>query len=131
MLNKVILIGRSAKEPDIRRTTSGTMVATIRLALDNPYVLKDGQPTTDFIDCIVWDKQAEVVDKYIGKGRLLAVEGRIQTRSYENKDGNKVYVTEVVCNNVKMLDKKSESSTQEKEINNEQTFDISMDDLPF
>lgn len=131
MLNKVILIGRTTREPDVRRTASGTPVASFTLALDNHYVLKDGKPTTDFIDCVVWDKQAEVMEKYVGKGKLLAVEGRIQNRSYEDKDGNKRHVTEIVCNTVKLLDKKNESSTQEKEVNNETTFDISEDDLPF
>lgn len=131
MLNKVILIGRTTREPDVRRTASGTAVASFSLALANPYVLKDGKSTTDYIDCVVWEKQAEVMEKYIGKGRLLAVEGRIQPRSYEDKDGNRRYVTEVVCNNVKILDKKSESSTQEKVVDSTPSFDISEDDLPF
>lgn len=131
MLNKVILIGRTTKEPDVRRTASGTAVASFSLALDNPYVLKDGKSTTDYVDCVVWEKQAEVMEKYIGKGRLLAVEGRIQSRNYEDKDGNRRYVTEVVCNNVKILDKKSESSIQEKAVDSSPSFDISEDDLPF
>ena len=111
MLNKVILIGRTTRDVDFRRTTTGTPVATFTLALDNRYVLKDGKPTTDFINCVAWNKTAETMDKYVKKGMLIAVEGRLQTRNYENKDGNKVYITEVVCDNMRMLESKNSSSS--------------------
>ena len=110
MLNKVILIGRTTRDVDFRRTASGTPVATFTLALDNRYVLKDGKPTTDFINCVAWNKTAETMDKYVKKGTMIAVEGRIQTRNYENKDGNKVYVTEVVCENMRMLESRGSNS---------------------
>jgi single-strand DNA-binding protein len=87
MLNKVILIGRTTRDVDFRRTSSGTPVATFTLALDNRFVLKDGKPTTDFINCVAWNKTAETMEKYVKKGAMIAVEGRIQTRNYENKDG--------------------------------------------
>ena len=153
MLNKVILIGRTTRDVDFRRTSNGTPVATFTLALDNRFVLKDGKPTTDFINCVTWNKTAETMDKYVKKGMLIAVEGRIQTRNYENKDGNKVYVTEVVCENMRMLESKNSSSStstyvedyepsdngyqrdEEKTENNtadgELAFNISEDDLPF
>ena len=111
MLNKVILIGRTTRDVDFRRTSSGTPVATFTLALDNRYVLKDGKPTTDFINCVAWNKTAETMDKYVKKGMLIAVEGRLQTRNYENKDGNKVYVTEVVCDNMRMLESRNNSAS--------------------
>ena len=111
MLNKVILIGRTTRDVDFRRTSSGTPVATFTLALDNRFVLKDGKPTTDFINCVAWNKTAETMDKYVKKGMLIAVEGRIQTRNYENKDGNKVYVTEVVCENMRMLESRNNSNS--------------------
>ena len=111
MLNKVILIGRTTRDVDFRRTSSGTPVATFTLALDNRFVLKDGKPTTDFINCVAWNKTAETMDKYVKKGMLISVEGRIQTRNYENKDGNKVYVTEVVCENMRMLESRGNSSS--------------------
>ena len=153
MLNKVILIGRTTRDVDFRRTTNGTPVATFTLALDNRFVLKDGKPTTDFINCVAWNRTAETMDKYVKKGMLIAVEGRIQTRNYENKDGNKVYVTEVVCENMRMLESRNISSNstyleeyepsansyQREEsgmdsvssINNDLDFNISEDDLPF
>jgi len=150
MLNKVILIGRTTRDVDFRRTSSGTPVATFTLALDNRFVLKDGKPTTDFINCVAWNKTAETMDKYVKKGAMIAVEGRIQTRNYENKDGNKVYVTEVVCENMRMLETKNsnsngtyldnyepnndyQSENTENKVNssNEVEFNISEDDLPF
>lgn len=148
MLNKVILIGRTTRDVDFRRTSSGTPVATFTLAVDNRFVLKDGKSTTDFISCVAWNKTAETMDKYVKKGALIAVEGRIQTRNYENKDGNKVYVTEVVCENMRMLDTRNSgnsatyledyepnnnSSNEEENTNigNDVGIDISEDDLPF
>ena len=149
MLNKVILIGRTTRDVDFRRTSTGTPVATFTLALDNRFVLKDGKPTTDFINCVAWNKTAETMDKYVKKGMLIAVEGRLQTRNYENKDGNKVYVTEVVCDNMRMLESKNNSTSTstyledyEPSNNGYQSDDstvntsdvelnISEDDLPF
>lgn len=151
MLNKVILIGRTTRDVDFRRTASGTPVATFTLALDNRFVLKDGKPTTDFINCVAWNKTAETMDKYVKKGMMIAVEGRIQTRNYENKEGNKVYVTEVVCENMRMLEsrgsntgstyledyepssgyQKDESIDTENIDSTEVDFNISEDDLPF
>ena len=147
MLNKVILIGRTTRDVDFRRTSNGTPVASFTLALDNRFVLKDGKPTTDFINCIAWNKTAETMDKYVKKGMLIAVEGRLQTRNYENKDGNKVYVTEVVCDNMRMLESKNSNTSTSTYLedyepsNNGYTSDanttsdvelnISEDDLPF
>ena len=147
MLNKVILIGRTTRDVDFRRTSSGTPVATFTLALDNRFVLKDGKPTTDFINCVAWNKTAETMDKYVKKGALIAVEGRIQTRNYENKDGNRVYVTEIVCENMRMLETKSsntgtylddyepsngvENNENVSNTSSDVEFNISEDDLPF
>ena len=147
MLNKVILIGRTTRDVDFRITTTGTPVATFTLALDNRFVLKDGKPTTDFINCVAWNKTAETMDKYVKKGMLIAVEGRLQTRNYENKDGNKVYVTEVVCDNMRMLESKNNSTststyledyepsnggyTSDANTTSDVELNISEDDLPF
>lgn len=148
MLNKVILIGRTTRDVDFRRTSTGTPVATFTLALDNRFVLKDGKPTTDFINCVAWNKTAETMEKYVKKGAMIAVEGRIQTRNYENKDGNKVYVTEIVCENMRMLDTRNSSNTgsyldgfepntnqyevsNSNDNTNDMEFNISEDDLPF
>ena len=147
MFNKVILIGRTTKEVELRRTSSGTAVATFTLAVDNRFVLKDGKPSTDFISCVAWSNTAETMEKYVRKGALIAVEGRIQTRNYDNKDGNRVYITEVVVENMRMLESKGdrssynsldsyEPSSSSREIipeveSPEIEYNISDDDLPF
>ena len=94
-MNKVILIGRLTADPDIRRTQSGKCVASYRLAVDRPSK-SDGQPEADFISCVAWGKSGEFCQRYLHKGMKIALEGRIQTRTYDDKDGKKVYVTEVI-----------------------------------
>ncbi len=108
MLNSVVLIGRLTKDPELRYTQSGQAVATFTLAVDRGYQNQQGQKETDFINIVTWSKQAENVANYMKKGRLVAVEGRIQTRNYENNEGKKVYVTEVVAENVKFLESAKE-----------------------
>lgn len=102
MLNKVILIGRLTRDPELRYTPAGVAVAQFTLAVDRP-VAKDKEKEADFIPVVVWRQQAETVANYLKKGRLAAVDGRMLTRNYE-KDGKKVYVTEVVADNVRFLD---------------------------
>ena len=123
MLNKVILIGRTTRDVDFRRTSSGTPVATFTLALDNRFVLKDGKPTTDFINCVAWNKTAETMDKYVKKGALIAVEGRIQTRNYDNNEGKRTYVTEVIASNVEFLGSAND--------NNRTNNNVGFDENPF
>lgn len=94
-MNKVILIGRLTADPDIRRTQSGKCVASYRLAVDRPFK-SDGQPEADFISCVAWGKSGEFCQRYLHKGMKIALEGRIQTRTYDDKDGKKVYVTEII-----------------------------------
>lgn len=94
-MNKVILIGRLTADPDIRRTQSGKCVASYRLAVDRPFK-SDGQPEADFISCVAWGKSGEFCQRYLYKGMKIALEGRIQTRTYDDKNGKKVYVTEVI-----------------------------------
>lgn len=94
-MNKVVLIGRLVADPDIRHTQSGKCVASYRLAVDRPFK-SDGQPEADFINCVAWGKNGEFCQRYLHKGMKIALEGRIQTRTYDDKDGKKVYVTEVI-----------------------------------
>jgi single-strand DNA-binding protein len=94
-VNKVILIGRLVADPDIRHTQSGKCVASYRLAVDRAFK-SDGQPEADFISCVAWGKSGEFCQRYLHKGMKIALEGRIQTRTYDDKDGKKVYVTEVI-----------------------------------
>ena len=108
-MNRVFLIGRLSRDPELRHTTSGMAVCQINVAVGRRTGAgKD--PETDFINVVVWDKQAENVAKYLAKGRQVAVEGRIQTRSYDNNEGKKTYVTEVVANNVEFLGSASENA---------------------
>lgn len=108
-MNKVILIGRLTRDPELRYTPQGTAVCQITVAVNRRGV-QPGQQDADFINVSVWDVQAENVAKYMTKGRQMAIEGRIRTRSYDDKDGKKVYVTEVIATGVQFLDSKAASS---------------------
>jgi len=105
-MNKVILIGRLARDPELRTTPTNVSVATFSIAVSRPFVPQGGQPETDFINCVVWRRQAENLAKYCHKGSQIAVEGRIQTRNYTAQDGSKRYVTEVMCDNITFLGSK-------------------------
>ena len=94
-MNKCILIGRLVADPELRYTQTGKAVATYRLAVDRQYK-QEGQPGADFLNCIAWGKGGEFAGNYLHKGTKVAIEGRIQTRSYDDKDGRKVYVTEII-----------------------------------
>lgn len=108
-MNKVILIGRLTRDPELRHTPQGTAVCQITVAV-NRRGAQPGQQDADFINVSVWGVQAENVARYMAKGRQVAVEGRIQTRNYDDKDGKKVYVTEVIATNVQFLDSKGANS---------------------
>lgn len=98
MLNNIVLIGRLTKDPELRYTPSGKAVATLRLAVDRGTTNPQGEKETDFIDVVVWDKQAETVANYLQKGRLVAVQGRLQIRQYETQEGQRREKAEVVAN---------------------------------
>lgn len=105
-MNKVVLVGRMVKEAELKFIPgSGNAVATTTIAVRRR-MKKEGQPEADFINLVIWGKLAENTATYTGKGSLISVSGRIETRSYDNKEGKKVYVTEVVCDEVEFLDKK-------------------------
>nr|MBO2494865.1 single-stranded DNA-binding protein [Clostridia bacterium] len=105
MLNKVVLIGRLTKDPEIRYLPSGVAVTTFFLAVNRNFTNQQGEREADFIPIVVWRGLAETCAKYLSKGRLVAVSGRIQTRSYEGRDGQRRYVTEVVADEVVFLDR--------------------------
>ena len=105
MLNRIILIGRLTQDPEMKYTQSGKAVTTFTLAVDRPYQQKGKDKETDFIRIVVWDKLAELAAQYLHKGRLAAVEGRLQIRKYEDKEGRKVSIAEVVADNVRFLDR--------------------------
>ncbi|PCM42033.1 single-stranded DNA-binding protein [Mammaliicoccus sciuri] len=112
MINRVVLFGRLTKEPEYRVTPSGVQVATFTLAINRTFTNQNGERQADFINCVVFRTPAENVNKYLNKGNLAGVEGRIQSRSYENNEGKRVFVTEVVCDSVQFLEPKSNNQHQ-------------------
>ena len=158
-MNRVVLIGRLTRDPELRYTSSGIAVTQFTLAVDRPFSSQGGVREADFIPVVTWRQLAETCANYLRKGRLAAVEGRIQIRNYDNTEGRKVYVTEIVSDNVRFLESSNrdssaasmntrEQSSHESAMqqgngptlrnNNQDPFfddgkpiDISDDDLPF
>ena len=114
MINRVVLVGRLTKDPEIRTTSSGAKVCQYTLAV-NRTRKAEGQPEADFINCVSWNKTAELMNQYLSKGALIGIEGRIQTRSYDNEQGHKVYVTEVICDSVAFLEPKRNVEEQNQQ----------------
>ena len=157
MINRVVLVGRLTRDPDLRYTSNGTAVASFTLAVNRQFTNSQGEREADFINCVIWRKSAENFSNFTKKGSLVGVDGRLQSRSYDNQQGQKVYVTEVVVDNFSLLE--SKSSTQDRNYSNDtdqnnsnlnnntksdksskkedpfadssETIDISDDDLPF
>ncbi|MCT6889086.1 MAG: single-stranded DNA-binding protein [Lactobacillus sp.] len=156
MINRAVLTGRLTKEAELRSTQSGLSVATFTLAVNRQYSKAKGD--ADFINCVIWRKAAENFCNFTSKGSLVGIDGRIQTRSYENKSGQKVYVTEIVVDNFALLESKKDrqnnntgsyannnsgnysknnnsanygNNNQDPFNNSGDTIDISDDDLPF
>ena len=147
MINKAILEGRIVREIELRKTASGKSYTSFTLAVNRTYK-QEGQPDADFITCVAWGKNADVLEKYTEKGTLISVDGHIQTRSYES-NGKKVYVTEVVCESVHLIESKKQKPAQPAQPQYQQpqyqqqtfahdsngnygeTIDIQSDDLPF
>ena len=131
MLNKIILMGRLARDPELKRTTSGTAVTSFSLAVDRDFKSQSGEKETDWIDCVAWRGTAETVCKYFTKGRMAVVEGRLQIRDWTDKAGNKRTTAEVVADNVYFADsKRSESNDNQKENFNALNGRISDDFAP-
>ncbi|WP_340601149.1 single-stranded DNA-binding protein [Staphylococcus aureus] len=152
MLNRTVLVGRLTKDPELRSTPNGVNVGTFTLAVNRTFTNAQGEREADFINVVVFKKQAENVKNYLSKGSLAGVDGRLQTRSYDNKDGQRVFVTEVVADSVQFLEPKNNNQQQNNNYqqqnnpynvpqNRQQSnnpfanangpIDISSDDLPF
>lgn len=134
-MNKVILLGRLTKDPDVRYTQSENMLAIARytLAVDRRFK-KEGQPSADFINCVAFGKSAEFAEKYMAKGRLFGVIGRIQNRNYENDKKEKVYVTEIVVDEQYFADSKKDDKKDLSELlkeDNDKLKELDNIDLPF
>lgn len=132
-MNAVVLVGRTTKDIELRRTGSGTAVASFTLAVNRDFRTQDGQEA-DFIQCVAWKKTAELLEQYVHKGDRIAVSGSIRTRNYTGNDGRKVYVTEVLANNVEFLETKK--SSEQSNYNNNSYGHTDLDnfnntELPF
>ena len=151
MINRVVLVGRLTKDPELRYTSSNIPVCKFTLAVNRTFAGPSGEREADFIQCVVWRKQAENLARFVKKGSLLGLEGRIQTGSYDDKDGNRRYTTEVVCDSVQFLEPKNQDNDYNKDYGNQDrsrsyqkndynkpkrqestpTIDVAEDDLPF
>lgn len=144
MINRVVLVGRLTRDPMLRKTQTGKSVASFTVAVNRRFGQNE---QADFISCVAWEKTAEILTQYTKKGSLIALEGRIQSSSYDDKDGKRVYKQDVVCDNLQLLESKSSSGQRPSYSNDEQyqvtpdyneqgqddgpVLDISSDDLPF
>lgn len=151
MINRVVLVGRITKEVSLRKTQSGRSVASFTVACNRRFQSANGEQQTDFISCVAWGQTADYMAQYIAKGTLIGVEGRIQTRNYDDVNGRRVYVTEVVCDSVQRLESRNSSEARGNsasqqapiqdsyfadapsydDFNVGPSLDISSDDLPF
>jgi len=137
MVNKATLIGRLGKDPDIRYTPDGTMVTTFRIATDEQWKDKNGEKVqkTEWHQIVTYRKLAEICGNYLVKGKLVFIEGRIQTRSWEDKDGIKRYTTEIIANDMKMLDSKGQNKADDAALDTATgspgNGDTTLDDVPF
>ncbi len=143
MLNSTSLVGRLTKNVELKYTPSNQAVATFTLAVNRPFKSQNGEREADFINCVIWRQQAENLANWAKKGALIGITGRIQTRSYENQQGQRVYVTEVVANDFQLLESRKDREggqsqgysqpdfSRQAEPMNANPMDISDDDLPF
>lgn len=144
MLNNVSLVGRLTKDVDLRYTPSNVAVATFTLAVNRTFKNENGDREADFINCVMWRQQAENLANWAKKGALIGITGRIQTRSYDNQQGQRVYVTEVVAETFQLLESRNSQGQSQNQTRpaqqetpdfsrsaNTNPLDISSDDLPF
>lgn len=142
MINNVVLVGRLVRDPELRYTPNNQAVATFSLAVNRNFKGQNGEREADFINCVIWRQQAENLANWAKKGALIGITGRIQTRSYENQQGQRVYVTEVVADNFQLLEFNKQNNQGQSQGNSKQDLsgqatantspiDISDDDLPF
>lgn len=138
-MNAVVLVGRTTKDIELRRTGSGTAVASFTLAVNRDFRTQDGQEA-DFINCVAWKKTAELLEQYVHKGDRIALEGSIRTRNYTGNDGRKIYVTEVIANHVEFIETKRETPSDSPRVQNKSNpyngwentgYDLDSSELPF
>lgn len=131
-MNKVIEIGRNVKEIELKQTNSGKSAVEFSIAVKRDYKSANGEYESDFFNCVSYGKTAELISKYVNKGDQVGIEGRLQTRNYTNKEGKKVYITEIIVENVEFLQTKKEEAPQYNAYNTPNFEEVSTDDdLPF
>lgn len=135
MINNVCLVGRLTRPVDLRYTSNGTAFGLFSLAIDRNYKKESGEKETDYINCVIWRKPAVNLSNFTKKGSLIGVEGRLQSRSYENKEGQKVYVTEALVENFSLLESKAVTEGRQQapieNVEQVQFGEVNDDDLPF
>lgn len=135
MINNVCLVGRLTRPVDLRYTSNGTAFGSFSLAIDRNYKKESGEKETDYINCVIWRKPAVNLSNFAKKGSLIGVEGRLQSRNYENKEGQKVYVTEVLVENFSLLESKAVTEGRQQapieNVEQVQFGEVNDDDLPF
>ncbi|EGC1338855.1 single-stranded DNA-binding protein [Listeria monocytogenes] len=127
MMNRVVLVGRLTKDPELRYTPAGVAVTTFTLAVNRTFTNQQGEREADFISCVVWRKPAENVANFLKKGSMAGVDGRVQTRNYEDSDGKRVYVTEIVAESVQFLESKQNGAGGSTSNNNQSETNYSND----
>lgn len=118
MINRVVLVGRLTRDPELRYTQGGTAVASFTLAVNRQFTNSQGEREADFINCVIWRKAAENFTNFTHKGSLVGLDGRVQTRNYENQQDQRVYVTEVVVENFSLLESRKDAENQQQNANN-------------
>lgn len=142
MINRVVLVGRLTKDPELKYTQSGVAVTRFTLAVNRTFSNQEGEREADFINCVTWRKQAENTANFLRKGSLTGIEGRIQTSSFDGQDGKRVFMTEVVADSVQFLEPRQQEQGQAPQQNYTRTeqdpfahgsgpIEVSDDDLPF
>ncbi|HEO6614898.1 single-stranded DNA-binding protein [Streptococcus agalactiae] len=138
MINNIVLVGRMTKDAELRYTQSNQAVASFSLAVNRNFKNQSGEREADFINCVIWRQQAENLANWAKKGALVGITGRIQTRNYENQQGQRVYVTEVVAESFQLLESRNSQQQTNQNGNSSNSYfgnankmDISDDDLPF
>lgn len=135
MINNVCLVGRLTRPVDLRYTSNGTAFGSLSLAIDRNYKKESGEKETDYINCVIWRKPAVNLSNFTKKGSLIGIEGRLQSRNYENKEGQKVYVTEVLVENFSLLESKAVTEGRQQapieNVEQVQFGEVNDDDLPF
>lgn len=136
-MNRIILLGRLTKEPEVRYTNTGKVVASFTMAVDRPFTGQDGKREADFIPVVIWGKSAETIGNYVQKGHRLLVEGRLQIRSYDGKDGQKRWITEVIADRFEFIEKAGDKAAKPQASNAPGGFDSmgeavpDLDGIPF